>query len=290
MSIKHKLLILAAVGLLLVGAMSIFTVTERERAIRLQLGKIVSSDYEPGLHWKVPFVQNVLKFDARVRTLDADPELYLTVEKKNVKVDSFVMWRIANVERFYTATSGNMRRAADRLSALIQKRFKDEFGTRTIAQVVSGERDAIMSNVAGAVEEQAGELGIHIVDVRVKRIDLPEAVSNSVFQRMSAEREEVAKRFRSEGEEEARKIRARAERQREVILAQARRKSQEIRGNGDAGAAEIYANAYNQDPGFYAFYRSLDAYRNTFRDSSDILLLQPNSEFFQYFKQADGSP
>jgi membrane protease subunit HflC len=237
----------------------------------------------------VPIVQNVLKFDARIQSLDSDPELYLTSEKKNVSVDSFVKWRIKNVDAYYTSTGGNERTAGLRLSEVLRKRLKDEFGKRTIIDVVAGERSEIMEVVTVAVNDYAtDELGIEIVDVRIKRIDLPQEVSSSVFQRMQAERQEVAKTFRSRGEEEARKIRARAEREREVLIAEARRDSERTRGEGDAAAAEIYAKAYTQDEDFYALYRSLNAYQASFGGNQDVLLMKPDSEFFRFFKDPNG--
>ena len=283
---SSKIILILLVIAAIIVSMSVFTVDERERAINLQLGEVVRFDYEPGLHFKIPVVQNVLKFDSRIQNLDSDPELYLTLEKKNVKVDSFVKWRIADVVRYYTSTGGSPGRASNRLSAVIQKSLKDEFGKRTIQQVVSGERQAIMDQLRESAKKQADELGIEIIDVRIKRIDLPEQVSASVYARMSAEREQVAKKFRSEGEEQSKKIRAQADREREVILAEAQRDAQKVKGSGDGRATEIYANAYSQDEEFYSLYRSLAAYRRTFNNPSDVLLVEPNSQFFKYFKGA----
>ena len=277
------LLVIAAI----IVSMSIFTVDERERAINLQLGEVVRSDYPPGLHFQLPLIQKILKFDKRIQNLDSDPELYLTLEKKNVKVDSFVKWRIHDVVRYYTSTGGSPGRASNRLSAVIQKSLKDEFGKRTIQQAVSGERQEIMDKLRSSAKNQADELGIEIIDVRIKRIDLPEEVSASVYARMSSEREQVAKKFRSEGEEQGKKIRAQADREREVILAEAQRDAQKIKGDGDGRATEIYANAFSQDEEFYSLYRSLAAYRNTFNDPSDVLLIEPNTQFFKYFKGAE---
>ncbi len=280
------ILVLLAVAAIIVS-MSVFTVDERETAINLQLGEVVRADYEAGLQFKLPLVQEVLKFDKRIQNLDSDPELYLTLEKKNVKVDSFVKWRILDVVRFYTSTGGSPGRASNRLSAVIQKSLKDEFGKRTIQQVVSGERQAIMDKLRLSARQQADELGIEIIDVRIKRIDLPEQVSASVYARMSAEREQVAKKFRSEGEEQSKKIRAEADREREVIIAEAQRDAQKVKGSGDGRATEIYASAYSQDEEFYSLYRSLAAYRNTFNSPSDVLLIEPNTQFFKYFKDAN---
>ncbi len=276
------------VGLLVVLYLSVFTVHERQRAILFQLGKVVRADYTPGLNFKVPFVQSVRKFDARIQTLDAAPEPFLTSEKKNVLVDAFVKWRIEDVERFYTSTGGNMIQANARLDQVIRRGLKDEFGKRTIQNVVSGERTAIMNILSVTANESAEEFGIEIVDVRVKRIDLPPEISSSVYRRMAAGRQRDARELRAQGSEEAKRIRAVAERQREVILAEAGRDSQELRGKGDAKAAETYAKAYNQNPEFFALSRSLDAYKNTFTDRSDVLLLQPDSDFFRYFRYSKG--
>jgi membrane protease subunit HflC len=274
------------VALLVVAGLSVFTVHQREKAILFQLGRIVRSDFTPGLYFKIPLFQNVETFDARIQTLDAPPELYLTSEKKNVLVDSYVKWRIKDVQRFYTATGGNVERANARLGQVIKKGLKDEFGKRTVQEVVSGERAKIMDILSVSANDAAQEFGIEVVDVRVKRIDLPPEVSSSVYRRMAAERQRVAREFRARGSEEAKRIRARAEREREVTLAEADRDSQQIRGEGDGKSAEIYAKAYSEDPEFYGFYRSLNAYRETLRDKGDVLVLEPDSEFFRYFKQA----
>ena len=282
-----RVLIILLAIFALAGYLSVFTVDEREKAIKLQLGEVKRANYEPGLHFKAPLIQEVLKFDARIQNLDSDPQLYLTLEKKNVKVDSFVKWKIADVVKYYTSTGGIPGRASERLAVVIQKGLKDEFGKRTIQQVVSGERAEIMDKLRVSAKRQADELGIDIIDVRLKRIDLPEEVMQSVYERMGAERKEVAKRFRSEGEEAARRIRAEADREREVIIAEAQRDGQKIQGDGDSRATEIYANAYTKNPEFYAFYRSLSAYRRTFNQQSDVILLEPNTQFFKYFKSAE---
>lgn len=279
-----KTLIVVVVGLLVLGALSVFRVQETETALKLQLGRIERSDYQPGLHFKMPIVESVIKFDKRIQTLDSEPELYLTNEKKNVVVDSFVKWRVRDPERFYTSVGGNPLRANDRLSVVVQKRLKDEIGKRTLQQVVSGERGQIMDTLRVSAKKQAEDLGIEIVDARIKRVDLPEKVSQSVYDRMAAERKQVAKLFRSEGEERARQIRAEAERDREVILAEAERDAQKIRGDGDGRSTEIYAGAFGRNREFYSFYRSLEAYRSTFSNASDVLLLEPTSQFFKYFK------
>ena len=283
----NKAYLLGIAFLLVLGSLSVFTVDEREKAMKLQFGDVRQVNYEPGLHFKW-FFQNILKFDARIQTLDADPQLYLTSEKKNVIVDSFVKWRVDNTQTYFTSTGGNALRANDRLSATIQKRLKDEFGKRTVRQVVSGERGALMDKLTVLAKEQADELGIEIIDVRIKRVDLPESVSQSVFDRMSAERTKVAKKFRSEGEEQARTLRAQSNREREVIIAEAEREGQQIRGDGDGTATEIFGLAYNQDREFYTFYRSLNAYQTTFSSRADILLIEPDSTFFRYFKDPHG--
>jgi membrane protease subunit HflC len=284
---KLWIFVLGAIAVAL--GFSVFTVHEREKAILLQLGKVVRTDFTPGLYFKLPLVQNVAKFDGRVQGLESEPELYLTSEKKNVLVDSFVKWRIANVEGFYKATGGSYARAGSRLAELIKRSLKDEFGKRTIQEVVSGKRSDIMDILRVTANSQAEQFGIEIVDVRIKRIDLPVEVSTSVYQRMQAERQRVARDFRSRGEEEAKRIRARAEREREVILAEAEGDSQRIRGEGDGQAAEIYARAFSQDPEFYSLYRSLGAYRATFNRSSDVILISPESEFFRFFNSLKGA-
>jgi membrane protease subunit HflC len=279
---RSKLWIAVLAGLTIILAFSVFTVGQWEKAILFQLGKVVRSDYQPGLQFKLPIVQNVAKFDARIQTLESEPELYLTSEKKNVLVDSFVMWRIEGVENFYTATGGSMARAGARLAEFIKKGLKDEFGKRSIQEVVSGKRSDIMDILRVTANAQAKAFGIEIVDVRIKRIDLPTEVSSSVYQRMQAERQRVARDFRSRGEEEAKRIRARAEKEREVILAEAERDSQRIRGEGDGQATATYAAAYGGDPEFYAFYRSLDAYRAALDSPSDLILIGPDNDFFRY--------
>ena len=280
--------LVVAVVAAIVAAFSVFVMSERERAILFQLGRIVRDDYQPGLHFKVPFFQDVRKFDARIQTLDAASELYLTKEKKNVKVDSYVKWRISDVRRYFISTGGSARLGASRLHALNQTDMKDAFGRRTIPEVVAEDRAEIMRDLTISLNEKARGLGMEVIDVRIKRIDLEDAVSNSVYQRMAAERKEVAKDRRSRGEEESKTIRAVAEREREVLLAEATRESERIRGEGDGAATEIYALAYMRDPDFYRFYRSLGAYSASFRSKSDVLLLQPDADFFDFFKDPRG--
>jgi membrane protease subunit HflC len=261
-----------------------FTVHEREKAILFRLGEIVKTDFTPGLYFKMPFVNNIRTFDARIQTLDAEPERYLTSEKKNVIVDAFVKWRIGDVERYFTSTGGDPNTANSRLAQIIKDGLRGEFGKRTIQEVVSGERKEIMDILTAQANEQAKTFGIDLVDVRIKRIDLAKEISDSVYRRMEAERLRVAKDLRARGAESAEVIRADADRRRTVILAEAYRESQTIRGEGDGAAAKIYADAYNQDKEFYGLYRSLDAYKKSFADKGDILILEPDTEFFKYFK------
>lgn len=280
--------VLALVIALFVGVSSMFQVAAWEKAVLFRLGEIVRTDIQPGLHFKVPFINNVRKFDGRILTLDVDPERFLTVEKKNVIVDSFVMWRIADVRRFYTAVMGDERNARQRLEQIVKDGMRGLFSKRTVTEVVSGERSTIMKELVDDASAQAEEIGIQIVDIRVKRVDLPAEVSNSVFRRMQAERARVAKEFRSEGAEEAEKIRADADRQRQVLIAEAYSEAEQIRGQGDATAADVYARAYGADEDFYAFFRSLQAYRHSFDDGNDMMLLEPGGEFFEYFSGSKG--
>ncbi len=266
-----------------IGAFSMYRVGQWEKALLFRLGEIVKTDIKPGLHFKIPFVNNVRKYDARILTLDVDPERFLTVEKKNVIVDSFVMWRIVDAGRYYTTVLGDERHASQRLEQIIKDGMRGQFSKRTVNEVVSGVRDEMMVQLTADANVQARAIGIKIVDVRVKRVDLPAEVSNSVFRRMQAERARVAKEFRSQGAEEAEKIRAEADRKRQVIIANAYRDAQQIRGQGDARAAEIYAEAYGKDKDFYAFYRSLQAYQQSFHKGNDVMLLQPDGEFFEFF-------
>ncbi|MGB4498264.1 MAG: protease modulator HflC [Methylococcaceae bacterium] len=276
-------IVLGVASVFLVGTMSVFTVNETEKAIKFQLGEIVKDDYTPGLHVKLPMINNVKHFDARIQTMDSKPERFLTAEKKNVIVDSFVKWKIGDVKTFYTVVAGDIDQANLRLDQIVKDLFRGEFGKRNIKQLVSTDRSEIRDILIKNVTAPAAALGLEIVDVQVMRIDLPEEVSSSVFRRMEAERERVAREFRSEGAEAAERIRADADRQRVVTLANAYRDAEKLRGEGDATAAEIYAKAYTQDSEFFTFYRSLNAYKKTFGNSS-TLVLEPNSDFFQYFK------
>lgn len=279
-------IIIGVAALLLIGSMSFFTVNEAEKAIKFELGEIVKYDYEPGMHFKIPVINNVKKFDARILTLDTEPGSFVTAEKKNVTVDAFVKWQIVDVKKFYTATGGDIDQANSRLEPIIKNAFRDQFATRTIKQLVSGERSVIRNNLKGTVEDSIEkEYGIKIVDAQIRRIDLPDDVYDSVYRRMVAERARVASEFRSKGAEEAERIRADADRQREVKLANAYRDAEKLRGEGDAKSAEIYAQAYGEDSEFFAFYRSMTAYQKTFRRAGDKLVIDPDSDFFKYFKK-----
>lgn len=282
--------LLLAGALLVLGAMSVFTVDQREKAILFRLGEIQRSDFAPGLHFKVPFVNNVRTFDVRLLSLDTEPERFITSEKKDVIVDYFVRWRIADVEQFFKATRGEERQAGLLLYQKVNAALRNEFAKRTVQEVVSGERGAIMAIVTRSANQEVAELGMRIEDVRVSRIDLPAEVSSSVYQRMRAERERVARDFRSRGAEAAERITANADRERTVLLAEAYRDSETIRGEGDARATEIYARAFGADEEFYGFYQSLNAYRRSFGGQGNVLLIEPDSEFFRYFDDPQGAP
>lgn len=284
---KPKLSLLAGIAIVLFMLVStaIFTVDQRQFAIIFQLGEIRQVITEPGLHVKVPLVQNVRFFDKRVLTMDSsEPERFITSEKKNVLVDSFVKWRIVDPRLYYESVNGDEARARTRLSQTVNAGLREEFGKRTVHDVVSGERDKIMEDMRGKADQDARKIGVQIVDVRLKRVELPQEVSEAVFRRMDAERKRVANELRSEGSAEAEKIRADADRQREIIVAEAYREAQQIKGEGDAKAAAIYGQAFNQNAEFYAFYRSMDAYRNSFKNKQDVLVLDPSSDFFKYMK------
>ncbi len=267
------------------GSSAIFTVDQREKAIVFRFGQIIRADDEPGLHFKIPFIENVQKFDARIQTMDAAPERYLTIEKKNLVVDSFVKWRIRDVSKYYVTVSGLLSSARARIAQRVNDSLREEFGKRTVQEVISGDRAKIMNIVQQATDEQAREIGVEVVDVRLKRVDWDPEISERVYKRMDAERSRVAKELRAQGAEEAEKIRADAERQREITLANAFREAEQIRGEGDATATGVYADAFGRDSEFYTLYRSLNAYRETFQSESDLLVIEPDSEFFKYFKQ-----
>jgi len=288
---KRPILLILVVVLGVITASSLFVVNETEYAIKFQLGRIVRADYEPGIHVKLPFVNNVRKFERRLLTLDTNPEQMLTSEQKFVAVDSFVKWRIVDVSRFYTSTQGNERVALSRLDSIVKDRIRNQIAARELVQVISEERVTIMQDIARAANEAASEFGIEVVDVRIKAIELPDDVRESVFRRMAADRQKEANLYRFEGRESAERIRADADRQVQILLAEAEREGQTTRGEGDALSTEIYASAYGQDSEFYSFYRSLQAYSNAFGGNNDVMVLDRSSQFFDYFgTDAPGEP
>jgi modulator of FtsH protease HflC len=286
--INGMLFILALVGVGL--GMSVFVVDQREHAIKFQFGEIIDSDYDAGLHFKIPFVQNVEKYPNLILT-DDDPtqEKFLTGEKKNLIVDYYVTWRIADPARYYQAVRGDEGRATERLAAVVKEGIKAQISRRTVQEVVAAERSELMDDMLRAVKSRSPDLGIEVIDVRVMRIDLSEEVSDSVFSRMREERQRTAAQLRAEGEEEAERKRAEADYLATVIRSEARRDAEIVRGDGDAQAAAIYADAYSQDSDFYAFYRSMVAYRQAIGGSNDVLVLQPDSEFFRYLQNQSGA-
>ena len=282
---KQNTILVAFGALFFIVSASVFTVSETERAIKFRLGEVIETDFQPGLHFKLPVIHTVRKFDARILTLDTPPERFLTVGKKFVIVDSFIKWKIVNVKDYYKATAGNRWQATTLLSNSTNKGLRDEFASRSLTEVVSGERDELMQIITQKLNEQTrSEFGIEVVDVRVKGIDLPDDLSKNVYRRMSTEREREARETRSEGKELAEGIKANADRQKVVLEADAYRKAEEIRGEGDAIASSTYATAFNKDAEFYNFTRSLRAYTDTFSGQGDVLLLKPDSEFFKYMK------
>ena len=281
--------LIAIVIILVLASMSLFTVDQRQQAIVFRLGEVVSIKTKPGLYWKLPLVEDVRYFDIRIHTVDSEePERFLTSEKKNVLVDSFVKWRIADVEQYYVSVGGDERRAQDRLNKTVNDSLRAEFGKRTVYQVISGERDEIIELMREKVDDDARKIGVKVLDVRLKRVDLTQEISEAVYRRMEAERKRVANELRSTGFAEAEKIRADADREREIIIAKAYRDAQRVKGEGDARAAGIYARSFRQDPDFYDFYRSLDAYRGTFRNKGDLLILEPDSDFFKFMQTPRG--
>lgn len=285
-SITGLIVLLIAVML---GGQSLYIVTEIERAVLLRLGKVIDQDISTGLHFKLPFVDVVRRFDARILTLDARAERFLTVEKKSMQVDSYAKWRIVDVTRYYTATSGDQSGAERLLAQRINGGLRNEFATRSLQEVVSGERDQLMQDLTAQLNSITVEsMGVELIDVRVKKIDLPEEVSGQVFKRMSAEREREAKEHRAIGNEQADIIKAEADRERVVIEANAYSQAEKLRGEGDAKASAIYNQAFGMDPEFYAFTRSLNAYKDTFAGKEDVILLDPKSDFFRYFKNSSG--
>lgn len=274
---------LAVVAVVLSGSM--FTVSQTQNALVFQLGEVVSVKQKPGLYFKLPLVQNVRFFDTRILTLDdADPESFITSEKKNVLVDSFIKWRVVNAKQFYVSVGGDESRAAIRLKQTVNDGLRAEFGKRSINDVVSGKRDDVMRAIRTSADRFASTLGVQVVDVRIKRVELPSSVSENVYRRMDAERKKVANELRSTGAAEAEKIKADADKQKQVIVAEAYREAQGVKGNGDAKASAVYAAAYGANPEFYAFYRSMQAYRESFKNKSDVMVLDPSADFFKYMK------
>lgn len=289
MSVKSTISLGLLLLLVLVATQCLYIVSERERSVLLRFGEVVEHDVKPGLHFKLPVVNTVRIFDGRLQTLDALPQRFLTQEKKAVIVDSFVKWRIAEVEKFYTATSGDVAVAQRLLSSRVDTGLRNAFGSRSMHEVVSGERDELMTKLTTRLNTIARqELGIEVLDVRVKGIDLPPEVSSSVFSRMETERGREAREHRAKGKELAEGISADADRQKVVIESEAYREAEQIRGEGDATASAIYAKAYNRDPEFYAFYRSLTAYKETFGNGNDLMVLDPKSDFFKYLNNSKG--
>ena len=268
---------------------TVFTVDQRQNAIVFQLGQVKEVVTKPGLNFKIPLVQNVRLFDMRILTYDdAEPLRFLTQGNRPLLVDSFVKWRIIDVQQYYVSVRGEEFEAARRIRQTVSGTLREQFGARTLQEVVSGQRDALMSDVRKLVDQDLKRIGVEIIDVRLKRVDLPQDVSESVYGRMQAERKRIANELRATGAAEAEKIRADADRQREVILAEAYRDAQRVRGEGDAKAANIYASAFSQNPEFYSFYRSMEAYRSTFRGRNDLMLIEPNSDFLRYFRDSLG--
>ena len=281
---------LVITGLVLVTiGLSTFTVNERELAIKLQIGEVVRSDYSPGLKWKIPIIQNVRKFPKRILTIKDDrPERIFTAERLALQVDFFVKWRIVDPVRFYTSTGGILRVADDRLSEIIRNAIVTEFGKRSVQEAISVERAELMRDMLATATDTAQGLGVELIDIRVKQVEFPDDVRTSVYAQMREERARVAAERRAQGQEIAEERRSTADKERTIILADAYRDGQKLRGEGDARAAEIYANAFNRDPEFYAFYRSIDAYRTSMGKAGDILVLDPNNEFFRYLNQSSG--
>ncbi|MDA8224817.1 MAG: protease modulator HflC [Betaproteobacteria bacterium] len=283
-------LITLIAGVLILASLSLYSVDQRQNALVFQLGQIVATQRAPGLYFKMPLVQNVRYFDTRILTLDPnDPDRFITSEKKNVLIDYFAKWRIVDVRQFYVSVGGDETRARTRLQQTINDALRAEIGQRTIHDVVSGERENIMRTLRARADQDARKIGVEVIDVRIKHVDLPQEVSDSVYRRMEAERKRVANELRSTGSAEAEQIRANADRQREVIIADAWRDAQRVKGEGDASASAIYASAFSQNPEFYSFYRSLNAYRQSFHSKQDMLVLDPHSAFFKYMNSPGGS-
>ena len=276
---------IAIVALFIIASLSVFVVDQRQNILVVRLGEVVKVRTEPGLYFKVPLLDNTRVLDTRILTIDtAEPERFLTSEKKNVLVDLFVKWRITDATLYFVSVGGDEARARTRLLQTINASLRAEFGNRTVHEVVSGERDKIMDFMREKANEDAKTIGVQVLDVRVKRVDLPQEVSESVYRRMEAERKRVANELRSTGSAESEKIRADADRQKEVILAEAYRDAQRLKGEGDARATAIHAKAYEVNPEFFSFYRSIEAYKQSFKSKNDVLVLEPNSEFFRYLR------
>ena len=281
----RSIIIFGAVALVILN-LSAFTINERELAIKLQVGEVVKADYEPGLHFKIPFYQTIRKFPKRIMTINERPERIFTAERLAMDVDFFVKWRIIDTVNFYISTGGSFRVANDRISEIIKNAIVTEFGKRTVKEAISVERAELMRDMLATATTTAKGLGVELVDVRVKQVEFPDDVRNSVYQQMREERGRIAAERRAQGMEVSEEKRSTADKERTIILANANKDSQIIRGEGDAKAAEIYANAYNQDPEFYAFYRSIDAYRNSIGNANDIMVIDPDNEFFQYLNKS----
>lgn len=278
-------ILMGSAAILILLSLTMFVVDQRQTVIVLQLGEMVGVKTKPGLYFKIPLIQNVRYFDSRILTMDSvEPERYITAEKKNVMVDAFVKWRIADVKQYYISVGGDEVRAKTRLMQTVNSVMREEFGKRTINEVVSGERDKIMGILRQKADFDARKIGVQVLDVRLKRVDFPTEISESVYRRMDAERKRVANELRATGNAESEKIRADADRQREVTLADAYREAQKIKGDGDAKSSTIYAAAYGRNAEFYAFYRSMDAYKQSFKNKSDVMVIDPSSTFFQYLK------
>ena len=282
---KLSVFLIGLLVVLVILSASMFTVDQRQNALVFQLGEVVSVKTKPGLYFKLPLVQNVRFFDTRILTLDSsDPERFITSEKKNVLVDSFIKWRVIDPLQFYVSVGGDETRAQIRLNQTVNDGLRAEFGKRTINEVVSGRREEIMNIIRTKADSDARKIGVQVVDVRIKRVDLPESVSENVYRRMEAERKQVANELRSTGAAEAEKIKANADKQKDVIVAEAYRDAQGVKGEGDARASTLYASAYGKNAEFYAFYRSMQAYRDSFKTKSDVMVLDPSADFFKYLK------
>jgi membrane protease subunit HflC len=289
MSTKSLLGLIGALVFLAIVSSSVYIVNQYERAVVLRFGALVSSDVKPGIHFKLPLTDKVRRFDGRLLTADMSPESFYTVENKRLVVDSYIKWRIKDVDTYYRTTSGDERLAADRLGQRVADGLRNQFGRRTLHDVVSGQRDELMAELKTTINETANSLlGIEVVDIRVKRIDFPPEVSQSVFARMAADREKEAREYRAQGKEQSEVIKADADRQKVVLEANAFRDAERLRGEGDAKAAAIYAAAYSKDPEFYAFTRSLNAYKKSFSGKDDLMVLDPKSDFFRYLNDPQG--